>query len=283
VDASGEIGAAGILAARWIVSEHHVPTAWEMALFDMFVGATLYSAALLWILYLAIEPSVRRRWPHTLVSWTRIVAGRWRDPLVGRELLIGCATGCTIASLYLLAVVAPSWVGYPRAMLTDAPDVFLPAQSFVSGVLFSLFEAIFSSLAFFCLAFFLRLLLRNAHLTMIVWTVIVGSAQSLNTMSQSWWISAPLIVIALVCMYLVMIRAGWVPLFVGRFVGNLLLLCPLTFDSSTWYAGVGYAALFVIGAIASYGFWTSLGGRPIVHASTFGDSAKGHCVDRLSI
>jgi serine/threonine-protein kinase len=258
---------AAVLVVRWIVVEHHVPTAWEMALFDMFVGTTLYAAALVWIFYIAIEPSVRRRWPHTLVSWTRIVAGRWRDPLVGRELLLGCATGCIIASLYLLAIMAPSWVGYPRAMLTDMPDVFLPGQSFVAGVLFSLFEAIFSSLAFFCLAFFLHLLLRNAQLTMIVWTLIVGSVQSLSTMSQSWWISAPLIIVALLCMYLVMIRAGWVPLFVGRFVGNLLILCPLTFDSSVWHAEVGYAALSVIGAIGFYGCWTSLGGRPILSAS----------------
>jgi hypothetical protein len=46
---------------------------------------------LIWMLYLAIEPSVRRRWPQILVDWTRLFSGDWRDPLVARNTLIGCA------------------------------------------------------------------------------------------------------------------------------------------------------------------------------------------------
>jgi hypothetical protein len=39
---------------------------------------------------------------------------------------------------------------------------------------------------------------------------------------------------------------------------------PITFETSAWYAGYGYAALFVVGGIAFYGFRTSLGGRRLV-------------------
>jgi hypothetical protein len=35
---------------------------------------------------------VRRRWPATLVSWSRLLAGRFRDPLVGRDVLAGSRT-----------------------------------------------------------------------------------------------------------------------------------------------------------------------------------------------
>jgi hypothetical protein len=44
------------------------------------------------------------------------------------------------------------------------------------------------------------------------------------------------------------------------------LFFPITFDTS-WYAGYGYAALFLIAAIAFYGFHTSLGGRPMLEFS----------------
>ena len=42
-----------------------------------------------WLFYLGIEPAVRRRWPQLLVGWTRLLDGRWRDPLVGRAVLSG--------------------------------------------------------------------------------------------------------------------------------------------------------------------------------------------------
>jgi hypothetical protein len=43
--------------------------------------------------YLAVEPFVRRRMPELLTSWTRLVSGGWRDPLAGRDVLIGVLAG----------------------------------------------------------------------------------------------------------------------------------------------------------------------------------------------
>jgi len=51
-----------------------------------------------WILYLALEPIVRRRWPDSIISWSRLLAGRLRDPLVGRDILIGCLAGVLLAA-----------------------------------------------------------------------------------------------------------------------------------------------------------------------------------------
>jgi hypothetical protein len=44
-----------------------------------------------------VEPQVRRRWPAVLVAWSRVLSGRIRDPLVGREALAGIAL-CTAAT-----------------------------------------------------------------------------------------------------------------------------------------------------------------------------------------
>ena len=61
-----------------------------------FSGQPLWAAGLLWLLYLAVEPYVRRFWPSTVVSWSRLMARQWRDPLVGRDILFGVALGVLI-------------------------------------------------------------------------------------------------------------------------------------------------------------------------------------------
>ena len=56
----------------------------------------LWAAAMLWLLYLAVEPYIRRFWPSTLVSWSRLIAkqmagsaGRARHPSgVGLGMLV---------------------------------------------------------------------------------------------------------------------------------------------------------------------------------------------------
>ena len=53
------------------------------------IGSALFSAGALWVLYLALEPYVRKFWPTTVISWSRLLAGEFRDPQVGRDVLIG--------------------------------------------------------------------------------------------------------------------------------------------------------------------------------------------------
>jgi hypothetical protein len=45
----------------------------------MAAGQALTFAGLLWLIYIALEPFVRRRWPHMLVSWTRLLSGAFGD------------------------------------------------------------------------------------------------------------------------------------------------------------------------------------------------------------
>src|SRR5690606_15659448 len=92
----------------------------------------------------AVEPYVRRRWPHRLVAWTRLLTGRFRDPLVGRDVLTGLAIGAAWACLVPLSAAASQLVGLPppgprignlTALSGVAPalGVVLDAQSDVVG------------------------------------------------------------------------------------------------------------------------------------------------------
>ncbi|MEI9972356.1 MAG: serine/threonine-protein kinase [Ignavibacteriota bacterium] len=86
VDRTGalRIGIARFLMGMviWLGTVHAVPSS------DM-IGLTISSAATwlawgagFWLLFLALEPAVRARWPHSLVTWNRLIAGRWKDAQV---------------------------------------------------------------------------------------------------------------------------------------------------------------------------------------------------------
>ena len=94
-------------AVAWFFGAHHVPNFAEFALFIEFLVLGLVWSCFFWVLYIALEPYVRRRWPATLVSWSRLLAGGFRDPLVGRDVLAGCLLGAFSIALERLGGLFP--------------------------------------------------------------------------------------------------------------------------------------------------------------------------------
>ena len=87
------------LWALWVCEVHAAVSLGLLGIFLIAVCTTVFYAALFWAIYLALEPFVRRYWPQTLVSWTTLLSGRVRDPIVGRDVLLGTALGVVIALL----------------------------------------------------------------------------------------------------------------------------------------------------------------------------------------
>ena len=58
--------------------------------------------AIAWLLYMALEPYARRVAPRWVVSWTRLLEGRFKDPMVGRDLLTGLAAAAGVNGLFAL-------------------------------------------------------------------------------------------------------------------------------------------------------------------------------------
>jgi serine/threonine-protein kinase len=259
--------------AAWVLSEHHVATPWEFALFITALSTALFFTGLIGVFYIALEPFVRRRWPQVLVSWTRIVLGSWRDPLVGRDLLVGCATGIAVVCLIRLETNVASWFAYPGGSLfTPGIDNVLGPLAFVNALLKNLAAGvIFQGLQGLFLLFFLRMLLRNDWAAAVVW-VVARTLMSSNRFAtgEAIVIAGPLAValamgvIQNLLLFLVLKRLGFVAFMAALLVMSVFASFPMTFQASAWYAGYGYAALAIVAAIAIYGFRTSLGGRPLL-------------------
>ena len=115
---------AGSLLSWTTGSAHFASATDEMNRFFTAVGTALFAAGMLWLLYLALEPYVRKFWPATLVSWSRLLAGNYRDPQVWRDVLIGTLFGITIVLSGRLELQLRPLLGFP-ALPLQVPGVAL--------------------------------------------------------------------------------------------------------------------------------------------------------------
>jgi serine/threonine-protein kinase len=216
-------------------------------------------------LYLAVEPAVRRRWPHRVVGWNRLLEGRLRDPLVGRDALIGGAAAVACVLLWRLRPVAAVAAGFPPPVAgLSLEGVNDPLGHLVLGPTAALLLALNMFFLFFVLA---RVLRRE-------WAAAVVAAAVLGTPVQPGplaWLDVPAAFLVMAVTVVVMFRYGLLPMVLGHLFGGLLLSTPLTLNVGAWYGPAGLLYMLTAAALAGYGFVVSQGGRPLVRGGFFGD------------
>lgn len=248
---------------NWLFASHHVTTEAEAFNFIVNVQKSLFWTVFFWVVYMAFEPFVRRRWPERIISWSRLLAGDVRDPLVGRDLLIGAVfgLGMIISHIYLARLVAQS-LGYPA----DIPWFDFPAtqllgiRSFAHGITQQTFAAVFQG---FILLFFLLLLyiiLRRERLAALALGLIIAF-----TLSLTYEILAgvPFAALSALLVIWVLYRHGLLATISALFFLHLMIFYPITSDFSAWYAGDYVLALIVSLGLVVFGFYTSLAGQPL--------------------
>jgi hypothetical protein len=203
---------------------------------------------------------VRRRWPATLISWSRLLAGGFRDPLVGRDVLAGCLLAAFSVALGRLGWFVPSWFGQAPPQPSSGPHwQSLGARTIISDISFSLGPVLLIPLAILFVLFLLRALLRKewaaATAFVLLFTVLFSAGSQFDPVvlvtSLLFWVLAAFL----------LIRFGLLAWVVQGFFDNLLEGDPLTTQGSAWYAGISLTAILLMAALAFYGFYTSLGGR----------------------
>jgi serine/threonine-protein kinase len=250
-------------AVEWLFGTHHVPTIAEFGLFVTFLSFGLAFSLFFWVLYIAMEPYVRRRWPAMLISWSRLLAGGFRDPLVGRDVLVGCLWGAFATDLSRLAWFVPSWLGHPPRQPQSGPDLqFLGARTTIAAISGYLnFGALLYPLAFLFVLFLLRALLRKEWAAAVAWVLLLTVFFSVG----SEYVPVALVqflILNVVTVFLLR-RLGLLYLVFAVVFTGLLTAIPLTTQMSSWYAGISLTGILLMAAMAFYGFYTSLGGRPI--------------------
>lgn len=243
----------------WIFGAHHVGWPGESNLFLMGVGTSLVMGSQLWIAYIALEPFVRRHWPKTIIAWTRTLTGGLRDPLVGRDILIGMVVGVG----YDLVIAAAIGLDMRRGDAPGTSALLFTLVSFphlASGYMQHLLEALVAGLLMFMIFFLLRVVLRRELFAGIAFVAIL-SARGLA--SDSPVVETCMYVAIYAILVTLLLRFGLLAVMVCIFVTDLLVALVFTPDFGAWYGTGSLLTLLSIAALALFAFRTSTAGKPL--------------------
>jgi serine/threonine-protein kinase len=259
-----------IQLAIWALISHH-PADFnaEINQFLSGVAAALLGAAVFWTFYLALEPYGRRTWPNLLVAWSRVVTGRFRDPLVGRDILVGgvfflfnVALDAGSHSVARAMGYAPGAPEASRWLATPGP---LPTPAYLMAATFNAFVY---ALFILTLLMMLRLLVRNHRAAIVVFAALVAALTYFSAPGDAKLVGAAEGVLIGVVWAAVLFRFGLVTFVVGTYFTQVATGAPLTFDMSTWYSGASLATMAVILGITGFGLHAALAGRALPEDST---------------
>jgi hypothetical protein len=223
----------------------------------------------MWFIYVALEPYVRRMWPHMLVSWARLVSGRSRDPLVGRDVLVGAVAAVGITLVTTLISAGATRLGLPPAAPTFV-DALATTGATAYFVAYSGSVSVLGPMLMLFALFLSKLLLRKTWAAALATGVVLGSLQAAEAAASLGW---SLALISSGIYYatgiLVLLRFGLLSTFVTSFIVLVMTYTPATLDFSAWYASRALLVHLFVLALTGYGFVTALAGRPI-----FGDPIR---------
>jgi hypothetical protein len=226
------------------------------------IGDSLLNAVLVWFMYVALEPYLRRLWPRVLVSWARLSTGRNRDPIIGRDILVGFVFAAAASALMMVARrFGPSSPSYE-------PDVLYPLSGpgfVVALVLGVAAQTILVLMAFLTIVLALRLAFRRNDLAVIGATLLSALAAFFLLIPSYGTLGAAVRAVAWgFCLGFLSMRFGLLAAMVGVFVVQVMDMIPWTTDLSAWYSGRMWLMLALLGALLIYGVVTALAGRSIL-------------------
>lgn len=201
---------------------------------------------------MAFEPQLRRRAPESLISWSRLLAGRWRDAMVGGHLLAGIA----LAAIARCAMTA----------LTPAPydESFPPLLQWSNAGWLSLWfwlpmlvipGALGVSLIMSLISIPIRRRWLGGLLFVLVMTLILPSYARPSLLSAArlaTWNSI---------LAFTLIRFGVLATVALVYTAFMISEFPLTTNWSAWYAPAALLGIATLITLALYGFVTTLRGR----------------------
>ena len=245
--------------ALWVFRAHFTASVGTLGILIVALCTSIFFAVLLWTVYVALEPYVRRHWPQALISWTGVLTGRLRDPIVGRDVLFGIGVGV----VGLLLDRCTDVVGQAQGLIPNFGDLdnLMGFRGALGAWIGHVPVAIRATLIFFFVLFLLKVLVRNQWIAGAAFVLIWASQtyfQSRSTAAVNQTIEAVLFDTLIA---VVIVRLGLLSLTVGVFMFNMLDGIEISFNPSAWYFAPGIIAELGFIAIAIWAFYTATSGR----------------------
>ena len=251
----------------WLVgSAHFASVNVEIDRLFTAIGEALFSAGMLWVLYLALEPYVRKFWPKTLISWSRLVAGNYLDPHVGRDILLGALFAILVVLLGRVEHQIRPFVGLPE-MPPIVPNIahLEGTGRMLTFVAEMVFAALFNSLWIVFGLVAVNLVARRVWITAVIMCgFLVITALGNIAEAPPIWFSTLFVLGVVFCIVFIMFRFGLLAAMTLFFVNFALAQAVLTLDASKWFFGSSVTLLVLLALLPAYGFYASRGGEPLL-------------------
>ena len=250
----------------WLGTVHAIPSSDMISLFFASLADWLVWGTGFWLLYLALEPAVRANWPHSIVTWNRVLAGRWKDAQVGSDILIGAAVG---SAVWVTAGLVDFFTGVEMGQdsgLTAA----LGTRQWIASHAGTLAASLGVGLAIFFALTGLRRLVKKDWVAALLASVFFTFSNGNAINSTDWKIKSAVYLCIFAVLLSVLLRYGLVAIIAAAFFIDTFDSIGLGADWKAWYAPAGLATVALLAGIAIYSFWRSLGTRELFdEAATF--------------
>jgi serine/threonine protein kinase len=243
----------------WACRGHFTASFSTVGFFIVAICTSLFFAFVTWLLYMALEPWIRRRWPHAIISWSRLLSGQFRDALVGRDMLFGVMLGVVWILIFELKEIPNMHMG--AGPYLNSEDYLMGGRAALAAWLTQVPTSIISTLQFFFLLLGLKVILRRDWLAATAFVAMFALPQGLSATHVP--VDLPAWTLIYLVAVVIVFRFGLVPLACAIFTVNMLTNVPFSADLSAWYMPGSVLALLSILALAGWGFYLSLGGQPL--------------------
>jgi Protein kinase domain/zinc-ribbon domain len=244
---------------------HFVASSDLIGVVMLAIATSLLYAGAMWLLYIALEPYVRRNWPQTIISWTRLVSGRLRDPLVGRDIVSGVLLGLAWVLIFEIGNLFSIRLG--DALQLGSSDLLGGFREAVGYYLNVAAGSIQGALAFFLMLVLIKFLVRNQWLALAIFVTIQTIPRAVG--SDHLVLDLCVWVLVYSVAALAVVRFGLIALGIGVFLADVLINVPYSLDFSNWYAAHNLLLVFSFFAIGVWGFYLSLGGKKLLKPEFF--------------
>jgi hypothetical protein len=255
------------LGARWLPRLSAGRPHEAADLLALSAGMALLMAAMMYVFYIALEPLIRRRWPSLLIAWTRLFSGNVRDPMVGRDVMIGLIGG--LLHLVIARGADLLMTGDGRTIGPEIGDTMS-----LLGIRFSVAEflnaaaggILFGTVQVVVLALLLMIVRRRG----IAAGVFCGLFLTGYVFALAGdYAALPFVILLALLFTFIAARYGLLALVVTHAAFGPLLSVPHV--STSWAAPMTAVPYALVALLALWAFRTSLGGQSLIGEEVLGD------------
>jgi serine/threonine protein kinase len=244
----------------WVIGTTHILGQWEAYNLTLELAWASLAALFMWMMYMALEPFVRRRMPTLLISWSRLMSGQWNDAMVGRDILAGAALALFTQAIGHLNIPFNAWRHWASPGVDAGATPMLIGGTVVFSQLVSLVNsALFNGLAILFLYVMFEWIFRNRFVAM---AAFIGFWGLRGGFLGGTPFDAFLNAVGLIVFVKVLLQFGVLAIAVQVFVSNLIE-APIT-THGAWYAWIGWLSVAVLAALLIFGAKAALAGQPLI-------------------